>query len=114
MSACNSALSGATPEGTEVEGFAVLAQRQGAKAVVATLWAVADTSTQTLMQAFYQLRESQPGLPKVEALRQAQLALLRGTGQPGGAVTAEGRGLDVVQAGSRAMPGVLPRFTFVV
>jgi CHAT domain-containing protein len=111
LSACNSALIGVAAEGTEVEGFAVLAQRQGAKAVVATLWAVADKSTQTLMQTFYRLRENQPGLPKVEALRQAQLALLRGTGQSVGAVTTEVRGLDLVQAGSRATPGVLPRFT---
>jgi CHAT domain-containing protein len=35
------------------------------------------------MQTLYRLRESQPGLPKVEALRQAQLVLLRG---PGGEV----------------------------
>ena len=79
--------------------------------MVATLWAVADTSTQTLMQAFYRLRESQPGLPKVEALRQAQLALLRGTGQSVGTVTTEVRGIDLVQAGSRTTLGVLPRFT---
>ena len=46
---------------------------------------VVDTSTQALMQTFYRLRESQPGLPKVEALRQAQLALLRGAGPPGAA-----------------------------
>jgi CHAT domain-containing protein len=71
----------------------------------------ADKSTQTLMQAFYWLRESQSGLPKVEALRQAQLALLRGVGQSVGAVTAEVRGLDLVQAGSRATAGALPRFT---
>jgi CHAT domain-containing protein/1,2-phenylacetyl-CoA epoxidase PaaB subunit len=111
LSACNSALIGAAAEGTEVEGFAVLAQRQGAKAVVATLWAVADKSTQTLMQAFYRLRESQTGMPKVEALRQAQLALLRGKSQSAGAATAEVRGIDLVQAGSRATSGGLPRFT---
>jgi CHAT domain-containing protein len=81
LSACNTAVGGA--EGKEVESFAVLAQRQGAKAVLATLWPVADASTTTLMHLFYWLRETQPGLPKVEALRQAQLALLRGTGPPG-------------------------------
>ena len=108
LSACNTAVGSPGAEGTEVEGLAVLAQRQGAKAVVATLWAVADTSTQTLMQTFYRLRESQPGLPKVEALRQAQLALLRGAGQPGAATPMEsarhcpGRGHAAVGRGGAA------------
>jgi len=43
------------------------------------------------MQTFYRLRESQPGLPKVEALRQAQLTLLRGTGPPEAAMRPESR-----------------------
>jgi CHAT domain-containing protein len=80
LSACDTAMGGPEGTGKEVESFAVLAQRQGAKAVVATLWPVADTSTKDLMQAFYRLRESQPGMPKGEALRQAQLTLLRGQG----------------------------------
>ena len=74
LSACNTAVSSSGTEGQEVEGLAVLAQRQGAKAVVATLWPVVDASTQVLMQTFYRLRESQPGLPKVEALRQARFS----------------------------------------
>jgi CHAT domain-containing protein len=78
LSACNTAMGGSGATGTEVEGFAVLARRQGAKAVMASLWSVADSSTQELMQAFYRRREGQPGVSKVEALRQAQLALLRG------------------------------------
>jgi CHAT domain-containing protein len=78
LSACNTAMGDLTATGTEIDGFARQAQRQGAKAVVASLWPVADRSTQVLMQSFYRRREGQPGLPKVEALRQAQLALLRG------------------------------------
>lgn len=77
LSACNTATAGSGATGREVEGFAVLAQRQGAKAVVASLWPVADSSTKELMQEFYRSRQSK-GLMKVEALRQAQLALLRG------------------------------------
>lgn len=78
LSACNTATAGAGADGKEVECFAVLAQRRGAEAVLASLWPVADASTRLLMQKFYQIRESRPGTPKGEALRQAQVALLRG------------------------------------
>jgi CHAT domain-containing protein len=81
LSACNTAIGSPGADGREVEGFGVLAQRQGAKAVVATLWAVADVSTQALMQTFYRLQETEPDLSKVEALRQAQLSLLHGLDQ---------------------------------
>ena len=77
LSACNTATGGAA-NGKEVEGFGVLAQRQGAKAVVASLWPVADRSTKNLMQEFYRLREAKADVTKVEALRQAQIKLLRG------------------------------------
>jgi CHAT domain-containing protein len=78
LSACNTATGGSGANGKEVEGFGVLAQRQGAKAVVASLWPVADRSTKQLMQEFYRSRESQMGMSKIEALREAQLKLLRG------------------------------------
>jgi CHAT domain-containing protein/uncharacterized protein HemY len=110
LSACNTAVGSTGAEGNEVEGLAVLAQRQGAKAVVATLWPVVDVSTKELMQIFYRLRESQPGLPKVEALRQAQLTLLRGTGPPGVAIHTEARGGGVVADASGGPGGALPRF----
>ena len=57
LSACNTATGGAGASGKEVEGFGVLAQRQGAKAVVASLWPVADRSTKLLMQEFYRARK---------------------------------------------------------
>ena len=78
LSACNTATGGSGANGKEVEGFGVLAQRQGAKAVVASLWPVADRSTKNLMQEFYKLREAKADVTKVEALRQAQIKLLRG------------------------------------
>jgi CHAT domain-containing protein len=110
LSACNTAVGSRGAEGKEVEGLAVLAQRQGAKAVVATLWPVVDVSTKELMQTFYRLRERQPGLPKVEALRQAQLTLLRGSGRPGAATHQESRG-GVLVADAGSGPGAtLPRF----
>jgi CHAT domain-containing protein/Tfp pilus assembly protein PilF len=79
LSACDTASGGTGANGKEVEGFAVLAQRKGAKAVIATLWPVADASTNELMQSFYRIRDSNKGMPKVEALQQAQLALLHGS-----------------------------------
>ncbi len=81
LSACNTGVGDNTADGKEVEGFGVLAQRQGAKAVIASLWPVADASTSRLMQDFYRIRESAPGITKLEALRQAQLGLLHGTGE---------------------------------
>jgi CHAT domain-containing protein len=78
LSACDTATGGAGADGREVEGFGVLAQRQGAKAVVASLWPVADKATQLLMQKFYGKRNAPPWMLKAEALRQAQLALLLG------------------------------------
>ncbi len=78
LSACNTATGGSGANGKEVEGFGVLAQRQGAKAVVASLWPVADRSTKILMQDFYRLREAKQGEAKSEALRQAQIRLLHG------------------------------------
>jgi CHAT domain-containing protein/tetratricopeptide (TPR) repeat protein len=78
LSACDTAMSGAGANGKEVERFGVLAQRQGAKAVMASLWPVADRSTKEFMKNFYQIREARPGTLKAEALRQAQLRLLLG------------------------------------
>ncbi len=78
LSACNTATSGSGATGKEVEGFGVLAQRQGAKAVIASLWPVADRSTKNLMQEFYKLREAKANITKAEALQQAQIKLLRG------------------------------------
>jgi CHAT domain-containing protein len=77
LSACNTAMGGRGEGGKEVESFGVEAQRQGAKAVLATLWPVADESTKLLMRTFYRLRGMQAGLSKAEALRQAQLTLLQ-------------------------------------
>lgn len=74
LSACNTGLG----DGAEVEGFGTLAQRQGAKAVLASLWPVADESTSQLMQKFYRIRESSHRMTKIEALRESQLELLRG------------------------------------
>jgi len=76
LSACDTGLGGGRDaQGREIEGFGVIAQQQGAKAVLATLWPVADQSTALLMADLYKRRQSQR-LTKIEALRQAQLGLL--------------------------------------
>lgn len=78
LSACDTGLGGGRDaQGREIEGFGVIAQQQGAKAVLATLWPVADSSTSTLMADMYRRRQSL-GLTKAEALRQAQMAMLHG------------------------------------
>ena len=80
LSACNTAAQ-QSGNGREIDGFAELAQRLGAGAVMATLWQVSDASTPWLMRDFYATRQSKAGMTKAEALRQAQLALLNGTAQ---------------------------------
>jgi len=77
LSACETALGGDKATGREVEGLGVLAQRQGARAVMATLWQVADGSTAAFMRLFYKLRTTE-NLTKAEALRRAQQAFISG------------------------------------
>ncbi|WP_225886713.1 CHAT domain-containing protein [Leptolyngbya sp. PCC 6406] len=75
LSACETAVSG--PQlgtGEEILGFGYQIQRTGARAAIASLWVVSDGGTQVLMDAFY--GAMQVGLPKAEALRQAQVALI--------------------------------------
>ena len=79
LSACNTAMSsGANSSGVEIEGFGAMAQKQGAKTVLATLWAVADDSTSILMSGFYKILETERQTGKAEALRKAQMVLLKG------------------------------------
>jgi CHAT domain-containing protein len=80
LSACETALGddSTSHHGVEVEGLGAIAQQAGAKAVLATLWPVADASTAALMRALYQAHKVDR-LDKADALRQAQLALLKGS-----------------------------------
>jgi CHAT domain-containing protein/uncharacterized protein HemY len=79
LSACSTGVSETDADGREVEGFGVLAQREGARSVVASLWSVADVSTSLMMQRFYKVRESAGPTTKLDALRDAQLELLHGS-----------------------------------
>lgn len=79
LSVCNTAMTaGEKSNGLEVEGFGALAQKQGARSVLATLWAVADPSTKDLMTEFYRQLIVDKQISKAEALRRAQLKLLSG------------------------------------
>jgi CHAT domain-containing protein len=75
LSACETALG--SLRGCDVEALAIVAQRKGAKAVLASLWPVGDASTALLMTEFYRGREHD-GTSKIAALRRAQLGLLSG------------------------------------
>ncbi|MGI8501637.1 MAG: CHAT domain-containing protein [Hassallia sp.] len=77
LSACETGLGGKLGNGEEILGFGYQMQKTGARAAIASLWAVDDGGTETLMSAFYTLLNSSK-LPKSEALRQAQIALITG------------------------------------
>lgn len=59
LSACNTAVGSVEADGAEVESLGTLVQNQGASAVMATLWSVADESTSQFMRGFYQTRAEQ-------------------------------------------------------
>ena len=72
LSACQTA----TGDRRAALGLAGFAVRSGARSTLATLWSVNDRSTALFMVEFY--RElGQPGVTKAQAVRNAQLALLK-------------------------------------
>jgi CHAT domain-containing protein/Tfp pilus assembly protein PilF len=79
LSACQTAV-GSGGKGKEVEGFGALAQKQGAKSVIATLWPVDDRSTGLFMKRFYQIK-TQHHLTKSQALQQTQQAFIQAATQ---------------------------------
>src|SRR5919199_1022551 len=80
LSACETALGETEKDGYEITGLSYYFLEKGAKAVMASLWQVHDESTRLLMQQFYSnLAKStaQAPITKAQALRQAQLSLIR-------------------------------------
>ncbi len=75
LSACETGLAGNFgANGEEILGLGYQFQSRGAKATIASLWRVADDSTQQLMTEFYKALKS--GQPKAQALQTAQRALI--------------------------------------
>ena len=77
LSACESGVSGTASDGTEISGISNYFLRRGAKSVLASLWLVNDPATALFMHDFYK-KLSTNTLTKAEALRQTQLAFLKG------------------------------------
>jgi len=78
LSACETGL-GLHEYGQGVLGLQRAFQAAGARAVVASLWRVDDAATTVLMEQFYTNLWSKK-MPKLEALRQAQLTVLNNPG----------------------------------
>jgi CHAT domain-containing protein len=75
LSACQTGL-GQSAGGEGLLGLQRAFQVAGARSVVASLWSISDDATRALMIDFYDNLWSK-GLSKIEALRQAQLTMLR-------------------------------------
>lgn len=78
LSACQTGVSTGDANGREVESLGMLAQKKGAKAVLATLWKVADESTSLFMTEFYRIKKANPTMNKAEAIRLAQKEMIDG------------------------------------
>ena len=78
LSACETALEVAkTSMGQELTSLATAFGYAGAPALVASLWEVDDEATAELMMEFYRLLHTQPDMDTLEALRQAQIHVMK-------------------------------------
>jgi CHAT domain-containing protein len=117
LSACETGL-GEAEYGQGVLGLQRAFQAAGARAVVASLWKVDDAATGVLMKQFYTNLWTKK-LPRLEALRQAQLAVLnnpglveqaRGLGAKAEKLPEEGRVEPPSGAGRRSDPALWAAF----
>jgi CHAT domain-containing protein len=101
LSACETGL-GPGRYGQGLLGLARAFQVAGARAVVASLWKVDDAATAVLMEHFY-TNLWVKRMPKLEALRQAQLAVLNNPG------LVAARRAELAKRGIHENPGKLPK-----
>ncbi|MEM9218952.1 MAG: tetratricopeptide repeat protein [Cyanobacteria bacterium P01_F01_bin.150] len=102
LSACQTALGGASLDGTEIAGVSSFFLGKGkADAVLASLWKVSDSSTSLLMQRFYE-NLAGGNLSKAEALQAAQLSLLQGTDSRD--ISSNARGAVGIRVNSDRLP----------
>jgi CHAT domain-containing protein/tetratricopeptide (TPR) repeat protein len=79
FSGCETGYMQSESDGKEIDGFTGVALRDGADSVLATLWVVQDNSTKEVMDYIY-IGVKKDELLAPEALRKAQITMLRGTG----------------------------------
>ncbi|MGC5198249.1 CHAT domain-containing protein [Aphanothece microscopica] len=82
LSACETGYGGGS-DGAELESFAAVAQQEGARSVVATLWPVEDASIALFMEGIY-ARQMSGGVPLADAITATQRGFLAGDPQVGG------------------------------
>jgi CHAT domain-containing protein/tetratricopeptide (TPR) repeat protein len=97
LSACDTGL-GDAGGGEGVFGLQRAFHLAGARSTVAGLWKVDDAATQALMREFYR-NLWEKGLPRLEALRRAQLTMLLHYDAKGGRLRAPGTAVAVDPAG---------------
>jgi CHAT domain-containing protein len=84
LSACNTGFAD-DANGKEIDSLASVIQTKSGKAVLATLWPVADESTSMLMSEFYRIRQENPGITKAAAMQRAQVEMISGKLKASGA-----------------------------
>ena len=102
LSACETAISGLS-NGIAIMGLGYQIQERGAGSAIATLWKVSDGGTQKLMDAFYTAVKT-GNVSNVEALRQAQVAMITGSSEGLG----DARSLVSIEARPRATSSTAP------
>jgi len=108
LSACETGL-GQTATGEGVLGLQRAFQMAGARTTATSLWSVDDNATQTLMVEFYKrLWDKDYPLGKLEALRQAQLAMLHSYDPHSGKIA--NRGLELDEAPTSTTERLSPRY----
>ena len=75
LSACETALGERNPDGGEITTLAEAFSSAGASSVLASLWSVADASTEELMVEFY--RQLAAGQSKAAAFQSAEIKVMK-------------------------------------